>query len=701
VDDQKMWGIPHVLGIPLKQWVAMSHLEKKNRSLVPSEIIHCSDNAVIINPTEISYMADPQYNYQIFFEASGTFELPAANGVSVILRGGNVSMNGYFDPPLCCIGADDRLIIEINDTVVVNYDLSSANYHFLDPFDNGIDVTPYVHPGENTYHAKAFDTQELSKYVPPLRLTVQGAATKLLVRAGKDTVRHAEDLFVVSLATDTCNNQRPFDDNTLLTYTVTSGSEYGCFMNAAGDTFASPMTNVLYIDAANNGIKFFANGVIPDSVAPVTIRVSANQFDITPGEVQFYVDQPLGCAITTLNPSRLTAGDTATVTLMQQMYDGSVRDFKPSQLFSVSILEGAGNGYILTMDDQVSETGFDYTWAGFKYIAPESFSADSLVVHLIVIPQMSAPAKTVHTNVDEEINNQMSEENLKKKMRQLMDDACAPGEVTVKNDACSTSPSCNGQTEEPTLDYSVKPNGFANINLDCKVFDDGKKELGGFKPLDANTTDQFGDYDFQICFSGQGLKVHSVSLHINVIKALCTQNFGQGQAVINNTQEMIDFIKFPPINYTVCCARSDVQGYQYYPVHSRSTSPILLEAENQHEYRHLQDYSLFGLNNLEVCKELEKISALEIPCKDPVTHQPYTKDEAKAEFNNIIYGKLKLIATYARDGYYNYVGDEDSARRETYEQDVQSDVYSNLVYLSYWPLTLRVQQNSILPCECK
>ncbi len=171
--DGSRWGASHVLGIPLKRWLEMQQKHSKFRpvpktsSITSPASVACGEVAAVINPTEIFYASE--FDFQTFFTTSGTFEMPSEAGTGVLLRGGPVQGPGVPPFPVCCIGANDRLIIEINGIEVFNFDLTESGQLPIDPNNAGIDFTAHVHPGTNTYSAIALDDHGFGQWLPPLR----------------------------------------------------------------------------------------------------------------------------------------------------------------------------------------------------------------------------------------------------------------------------------------------------------------------------------------------------------------------------------------------------------------------------------------------------------------------------------------------------------------------------------------------------
>ena len=294
---KRSWGRPHVLGIPLEQWINShtdsSHpviLPRANKSGISSRGIEsiradstwlCGETIAVINPSEIYYHLT--YEYQTFFDTSGTFDIPAIDGYGVLLRGGLVYHNDYGSN--CCIGADDRLIVTINGVEAINYDLGTSLFALIDPNNVGIDLSSLTHPGTNSYHIIAVDTHGDKQWLTPLSLESESEPKHLSLNIPLPNLKHGWDTGISPFATDECGNQRSIDSSTLVTFEAISDSLYGHFHNRAGQRLTNPVT-VSWISAYYGDVFYIADGVQPDTIRPVAIRVTVQDPRLSPSEVE-------------------------------------------------------------------------------------------------------------------------------------------------------------------------------------------------------------------------------------------------------------------------------------------------------------------------------------------------------------------------------------------------------------------------------
>ena len=173
-------------------------------------------------------------------------------------------------------------------------------------------------------------------------------------------------------------SERYCDDNRLITLQLDS-TKYGHFTDTSDNIVQGNSLTALYIDVRNGRVKFIADGVEPDTIVKFNVTAS------TPGSLSavdsIALDHAVGCALLTLNPSRLSPGDTASITIAEKLEDGTTTQFPTGQLFTVTLLD-SGKGKLLSVDGQVSDNILSYITAGFKYIAPDSLYTDSLTIHI-------------------------------------------------------------------------------------------------------------------------------------------------------------------------------------------------------------------------------------------------------------------------------------------------------------------------------
>jgi hypothetical protein len=96
---------------------------------------------------EMVYKENNQSMSDPFFSYSGAFTFVPGQHVSLV---GGVA-DYPFATGICCIAADDQLVIKINGEVALNYNAGDP------PLPSGIDITSYAVPGINTVSVQAFD----------------------------------------------------------------------------------------------------------------------------------------------------------------------------------------------------------------------------------------------------------------------------------------------------------------------------------------------------------------------------------------------------------------------------------------------------------------------------------------------------------------------------------------------------------------
>jgi len=189
-----------------------------------------------------------------------------------------------------------------------------------------------------------------------------------------------------AFALDSCGNELTLDNTLHLTLEATAGSVYGSFLTAAGDTVPSPLSDVLYEDLRSGSIGFLANGALPDSIVPVTIRVTVPGTAIPPAEAVVLVDAP-SCPLIVSTPSHILPGDTAALTVVRRRHNGVTDLYPPDQSFDLSISDGVGAGLLVAPDGTTdANTLFCTPGVGLRFAAADSIGGDSVRVEFRAAP---------------------------------------------------------------------------------------------------------------------------------------------------------------------------------------------------------------------------------------------------------------------------------------------------------------------------
>ncbi len=387
-------------------------------------------------------------------------------------------------------------------------------------------------------------------------------------------------------------SERWCDDNRLITLQIDS-TKYGHFIDTSDNIVQGNSLTALYIDVRNGRVKFIADGVEPDTT--VTFGVTASAPGSLSAVDSIVLDHAVGCALLTLNPSRLLPGDSASVIIAEKLEDGTTTQFPTGQLFTVTLLD-SGKGKLLSVDGQVSDNVLSYITAGFKYIAPDSLSTDSLTIHIEAVPVDAIATISVHSSVSDvkstgtdSVAAKKKSKILKGNARKIMENSCAPAEGIIRQ--CGENfPNCPNGSNFPNPILSTHGNNYGGIDA-CEIAQEQSKSgtmvYGVFRAMFSQNNDSYvSPFDIvaSACHDVQNHKLRfPIQFQINAIKALCPEHYNDRKPLssINDVNSIQD---------DKCCAYWDFVRQGTYGTELREGGYVLEEINLAHEQEHANDY---------------------------------------------------------------------------------------------------------------
>jgi hypothetical protein len=212
-------------------------------------------------------------------------------------------------------------------------------------------------------------------------LTVLPPSRELAITILPDTVTYGDTVMIVV--------QRRMFDGTVVSFVgnyefqfeLELGSQAGYIStldgSRQGDFVVTLEDTVLFI-------------VVEEEPQPdeVLVIVDVGVFDLDTyesfgAEVPIVVRKGEECTLVTIVPDTLAPGDTASVIVMRQRADGTVVQYPPETLFSVTLL--AGQGTLIGPSGETSSTMLECVEQGFRYVAPDSITGSSLETHISAV----------------------------------------------------------------------------------------------------------------------------------------------------------------------------------------------------------------------------------------------------------------------------------------------------------------------------
>jgi len=180
---------------------------------------------------------------------------------------------------------------------------------------------------------------------------------------------------------------------------IISGSEYGTLVNVVYDGFFifRDMSSSFSGLETLHYLKFLANGIEPADTGNVRIRYTASGYPSIDTDLIVVKNEeyPIGV---TLEPDKLSAGDTAVITLTKRVEnfgefmkgEATYIDFPEDQLFNVEIVRGENLGTLYSESEGDSDDVFYYIeQTGLIFIADEN--AESGDISIKVTTMSNAP----------------------------------------------------------------------------------------------------------------------------------------------------------------------------------------------------------------------------------------------------------------------------------------------------------------------
>ncbi len=356
----------------------------------------------------------------IIWTYSGKFVGYDNPGIIYKIFGGIVSFRYWIDmgvdsliPPdtmVYYIGASEGMHVWINDQEVLDYDFFANNQVLLDTTNQGIDITPYVHPDTNTFLVTLYNHDNCMApgeqnalpycaWISPLKIEALNVPWQLNVGAEPCYLRvgSADEALITADAMDQCYNQYALDDtmHVILTALTLTGDEnnqfdpdhsYGIFVDLQGDTLL-PVDSTTYGEIRLGHVGFIPNGEIPPKgITGIMINLDVRIDPEISGLCYVFVMN----LRTTFCPPELSTGDTTDIILkLVGPNCDSAYSFRDEVAFSVSFANDSDQIFGNLMNPCTGELSSSLSCVpeGFKYVAsPDTAPLDGHLIEFNIVP---------------------------------------------------------------------------------------------------------------------------------------------------------------------------------------------------------------------------------------------------------------------------------------------------------------------------
>ncbi|HRN28054.1 MAG TPA: hypothetical protein PL018_15940, partial [Ignavibacteriaceae bacterium] len=183
-----------------------------------------------------------------------------------------------------------------------------------------------------------------------------------------------------------------------------------------------------------------------------------------------------------INPSEISTGETAVVTVRKQFYDGRIEDFPADQLFEFGMMEGCVAGGLVSGTDTAAY--FNGVTQPILFVAADSLENDEETVRIgvgLVEQTIARPINSINKTVQKKILPKTSDEEVDKEKEisdiLIIGGACSGSELSstkqsfadlvVGGSICKKLPKCteNNAGKKPSFEIIDYPDGTDGKNV--------------------------------------------------------------------------------------------------------------------------------------------------------------------------------------------------------------------------------------------
>jgi hypothetical protein len=158
---------------------------------------------------------------------------------------------------------------------------------------------------------------------------------------------------------------------------IESGMQYGVLKNTSTNDSGSILQGLPHEEGTLNSVVFIANGMIPDSIVEVRIKVNTSDPRIQPGELSIKINP--GCLAITIAPDKMAPGDTVNIILENKLPNGTRVPYPADQIFNIWMNTDEQYGRLRCISNN-DEGSYVYGQQPFEFIAADDIDTDSIVV---------------------------------------------------------------------------------------------------------------------------------------------------------------------------------------------------------------------------------------------------------------------------------------------------------------------------------
>ena len=424
---------------------------------------------------------------------------------------------------------------------------------------------------------------------------------------------------------------------------IISGSEYGTLVNVVYDDFFifRDMSSSFSGLETLHYLKFLANGIEPADTGNVRIRYSASGYPSIDTDLIVVKNEeyPIGV---TLEPDKLSAGETAVITLTKRLEnfgefikgEATYIDFPEDQLFNVEIVLGENLGTLYSASEGYSNDIFYYIeQTGLIFIADENAESGDISIKVTTMsnaPEQPSSAPVSLTNnqkvgnltdsIDPALKGEQASLQKKGKNKEKVDFILPPsdeveimgiGIAEIKSGGCEDY-ACDEKPELPAFTTKIYNEDLINGETIChSPAPNGEYPIGQFEPLNyiesPNIEICYNKIDDKWEFSAGNGNVVTVPILLDLCWDNITNHYNY--TVIENLNDIE--IKLSTYPGDVC--NDYFQGSPLYDFSGHFSYPGLMkkymikEIIYEHELEHQKEFlEFFEKNYFHLNKTMEK-----------------------------------------------------------------------------------------------
>jgi hypothetical protein len=194
-----------------------------------------------------------------------------------------------------------------------------------------------------------------------------------------EEIRYGEQADIYIEARNPCEwIPPPLPDSVTYSASIISGIQYGVLLNTLTNDSGSTLQGLQHEQGFLSTLAFIADGIMPDSVVEVRIKVNTSDTRIQAVELSININP--GCLVVSLSPNQIALGDTANIILENKLPNGTRVPYPADRTFEIWINNGEQYGILQSNSGDV---GSDiYGQQPFKFIAADSIDTDSVRVEI-------------------------------------------------------------------------------------------------------------------------------------------------------------------------------------------------------------------------------------------------------------------------------------------------------------------------------